>query len=741
MKLKTISIVMILLILSSVINVSAADKVFENLTEWTPKFYNKNGLEGESSQDGEKRIFKLVKGESYDGSDAMYIRYESAEPLVDTWGGYTNNGVSAQLNDMISKTWSWETNTEYQISFVFKTAKIEGATHQPFIKVFFGDWVQNKTNDLSKISTEGLTEKQISDGWKRYSTKYTTTATVSNMDIINVQMPGEYWIDDISLKKTGGAELIPNGSFKPYDEPDYYLDTEGIDGWIVYYGLKGADGNLESDNGSTRAVRVANGISAKGHRSLRIRYWSDSTPISWDGGKTYDVYQGGVTVRNTNFVPEAGKEYTLSYLMKNEGTAKLLFWIGGVKILSSAVTPSTEGLSADLIKQGWKRYSHTFTTINTDYFSISANYINTWYLDNISVTAGADPTKTNLLSAVSSDFEEANDKGYYAQKAYFCDEYGNDIIALTADNSEKTITVKSTVTNYSVNEGLSAQLIACLYRDDTLIGLSMSDKKSLNIGESELITAKLELPKIEEENTYTVKAFIRDAEDIMNPLGKKSGTIKDVSFGNTVILGDSYSTYEGYIPEGNSSWYKAGGSKQTDVTDASHTWWHQLMSASGSNLLLNDSWSGTTICNTGYNGEDVSDKSFVARADALIEKGFFKENDVDTIFVFGGTNDTWANSPVGELKYSNWTEEDLYSSLPAFCYLIDILKKAEPDAKIICVLGTMLSKEIKQGYNDACMHYGVIPVRLNITDVYNSHPTIRGMTQIKNQILDGVLNP
>lgn len=43
--------------------------------------------------------------------------------------------------------------------------------------------------------------------------------------------------------------------------------------------------------------------------------------------------------------------------------------------------------------------------------------------------------------------------------------------------------------------------------------------------------------------------------------------------GKIYILGDSYSTFEGCIPEGNASWYFRAPSDNTDVTDKKQTWW------------------------------------------------------------------------------------------------------------------------------------------------------------------------
>ena len=132
--------------------------------------------------------------------------------------------------------------------------------------------------------------------------------------------------------------------------------------------------------------------------------------------------------------------------------------------------------------------------------------------------------------------------------------------------------------------------------------------------------------------------------------------------GNLYILGDSYSTFEGYIPPTHEYWYKTEKQTCTDVTNVEETWWKIVLENTDVNLILNDSWSGTTICHTGYSGCDASNRSFVTRFDKHIEEGFFDENKIDTVFVFGGTNDNWANSPLGELKHSDWTKEDLYQA-------------------------------------------------------------------------------
>ena len=108
------------------------------------------------------------------------------------------------------------------------------------------------------------------------------------------------------------------------------------------------------------------------------------------------------------------------------------------------------------------------------------------------------------------------------------------------------------------------------------------------------------------------------------------------------------------------------------------------------------------------------------------------------VLVFGGTNDSWAGSPVGELKYSDWGEQDLYSVLPAFCFFINKLRRILPNAHIIPVINTELKPEIEESFKAACAHHGIKPVALHNIDKRCGHPTIKGMEQIKNQIIDSL---
>lgn len=42
----------------------------------------------------------------------------------------------------------------------------------------------------------------------------------------------------------------------------------------------------------------------------------------------------------------------------------------------------------------------------------------------------------------------------------------------------------------------------------------------------------------------------------------------------------------------------------------------------------------------------------------------------NVLLIEGGINDTYASS-VGMLQYANWTENDLKSALPVYCYMLD----------------------------------------------------------------------
>lgn len=214
----------------------------------------------------------------------------------------------------------------------------------------------------------------------------------------------------------------------------------------------------------------------------------------------------------------------------------------------------------------------------------------------------------------------------------------------------------------------------------------------------------------------------------------KMGAIKLTN--NTVIFGDSYSTFENYVPDGYAIYYSEQGRPETDVTNVSQTWWHQVVSEAKLNLILNNSWSGSTIGYTGYDNVDCSQSSsFIYRLRKLVKEGFFDRNQVDTVFVFGGTNDSWANAPLGTIKTKDWERQDLYSVLPAvFCFL-KTLKDILPFADIYCLINTELKAEIADSMHQACEMYGITGVTFDHIDKSDGHSTIKGMQDIKTTVL------
>ena len=109
-----------------------------------------------------------------------------------------------------------------------------------------------------------------------------------------------------------------------------------------------------------------------------------------------------------------------------------------------------------------------------------------------------------------------------------------------------------------------------------------------------------------------------------------------MNFGKVIIFGDSYSTYSGYIPEGYAVYYSGKRENPPDVSDVSRTWWHSLISETGSELVMNNSWSGSTICYTGYNGVDCSKtNSFIYRLERLFSDGFFNQNNIAFVLLRG----------------------------------------------------------------------------------------------------------
>ena len=211
--------------------------------------------------------------------------------------------------------------------------------------------------------------------------------------------------------------------------------------------------------------------------------------------------------------------------------------------------------------------------------------------------------------------------------------------------------------------------------------------------------------------------------------------MRDFNMKNVMIFGDSYSTFAGKIPEGYAVYYSGHRDREPDISSADESWWGLLMNETGASLVRNDSWSGSTIGFTGYNGVDTSKtSSFIYRLEKLYSEGFFEKNEIDTVFVFGGTNDSWSDAPLGEEMSEGFAREELYKVLPAIGYFFTKLRQILPGVSIYGICNCDIKGAIINATVNACERVGGKPIVLKGINKVNGHPTPVGMVEIKDQV-------
>lgn len=195
------------------------------------------------------------------------------------------------------------------------------------------------------------------------------------------------------------------------------------------------------------------------------------------------------------------------------------------------------------------------------------------------------------------------------------------------------------------------------------------------------------------------------------------------------IFGDSYSTFEGYnYPSTNETWYFAKGRDNNDVKKVEETWWYQVADRMAWKVERVNSYSGSTVCRTGYNRADYTERAFITRMSNLGEP--------DVILICAATNDSWANAPIGEYKYGEWTDQELYSFRPAMAKLCWGLKTHYPNAQLLFILNSELKPVINESIETICRHYGVPLLKLHDIDKQGGHPSVAGMKAIADQVVE-----
>ena len=151
--------------------------------------------------------------------------------------------------------------------------------------------------------------------------------------------------------------------------------------------------------------------------------------------------------------------------------------------------------------------------------------------------------------------------------------------------------------------------------------------------------------------------------------------------GKTVsILGDSISTYQGWIPEGYACFYPDPGN---DIKDVTQTWWMQVIQNTGMQLLANGSYSASTVCGDSSSEESSAGCSNRRIVDLMGNTGIAP----DVILVYMGVNDFFHSIDLGSFSGTATYRNDHYiwDFTEGYELMLQKLQAVYPNARIYCM--------------------------------------------------------
>ena len=213
------------------------------------------------------------------------------------------------------------------------------------------------------------------------------------------------------------------------------------------------------------------------------------------------------------------------------------------------------------------------------------------------------------------------------------------------------------------------------------------------------------------------------------------------------IFGDSISTLEGYNPEKYLLFYAGNIRKNSRVLTMDDTWWGMVIRHFDGSLLINDSYSGSTVsCVYPRNGRMFPEACSQERLHSLINAGI-----PDILFVFLGLNDWDAGVPVvSEEKDEPWN----VSFFGAYDHILSEIRHAFPNTDIWC-LNLPYTTKMKEEYPPAyfklltvynqCIRQTAMRWHCSIADLYThasgystydlAHPDREGMNRIAQTVI------
>ena len=224
------------------------------------------------------------------------------------------------------------------------------------------------------------------------------------------------------------------------------------------------------------------------------------------------------------------------------------------------------------------------------------------------------------------------------------------------------------------------------------------------------------------------------------------------------ILGDSISTYEGYTPEGNETYYP-----KSNVDDVSKTWWHLLLTRLGAKLCVNESWNSREVCGSEENDmESALGKLHRVAGQTYINLDGSTDTPTadiqpDIILIMLGMNDYNHSCTLGtyEVGRYNETNGEFYHNYNRM--LLNIVGSAYKYAQVYCIepnysdtfgfLGTNSKTNRQLDFNEAINKeanlYGVNVIHLSRLGINKAnqdryliesiHPNATCMKMIANQ--------